>query len=98
MFALVFIYMQTMKATLCRFAVSSDPLVLAYKQTFTISRNGSNMCVNIILIYFHILVLPEYWVLIESRIRLKPVLGACELLHFPLVLMNRLNITKSPLF
>ena len=35
---------------------------------------------------FHILVLQEYWILRESRIPLKPVLGAWELLHFPLVL------------
>ena len=28
------------------------------------------------LILFHILVLQEYWVLTESRIPLKPVLGA----------------------
>ena len=36
----------------------------------------------------------------ESRIHvpLKPVLGAWELLHFPLVLMNRLNKTVSAVF
>ena len=42
-----------------------------------------------------------YWVLTESRIPLKPVPGGgggCELLHFPLVLMNRLNKTESAVF
>ena len=47
---------------------------------------------------FHILVLWKYWNLKESRIWLKPVLGACELLHFPLVIMNRLNKTESAVF
>ena len=47
---------------------------------------------------FHILILQEYLVLMESRIPLKPVLGACELLHFPLVLINRLNKTESAVF
>ena len=62
------------------------------------------------LIFFHILVLLEYWVLTESRIPLKPVLGregeggggggggGGKSLHFPLVLMNRLNKTKSAVF
>ena len=47
---------------------------------------------------FHILVLPEYWVLTKSRITLKPVLGDVGILHFPLVLMNRLNKTQSAVF
>ena len=33
------------------------------------------MSTVIVLIFFHILVLQEYWVLAESRIPLKPVLG-----------------------
>ena len=28
----------------------------------------------------------------------RPVLGACELLHFPLILMNILNKTESAVF
>ena len=48
--------------------------------------------------FFHILILQEYLVLTESRIPLKPVLGACELLHFQLVLMNILNKTESDVF
>ena len=47
---------------------------------------------------FHILVLQEYWVLTETRIPLKTVLVAWDLLHFPLILMNRLNKTASPVF
>ena len=34
----------------------------------------------------------------ESRIPLKLVLGAKELLYFPLVLMNRLNKAESVVF
>ena len=49
-------------------------------------------------IRIHYSVLQEYWVLTESRIVLKPVLGARELLQFPLVLMNRLNKTESAVF
>ena len=52
----------------------------------------------VVLIFFHILVLHEYWVLEESRLLLKPVLGAWEFLHFPLVLVNRLNKTESVVF
>ena len=33
----------------------------------------------IVLIFFHILVLQEYWVLTESRILLKPVLGGVRI-------------------
>ena len=47
---------------------------------------------------FHILVLQEYWILTEIRILLKPLLGAWELLHFPLVLMNRLKKAESAVF
>ena len=54
--------------------------------------------IDIVLICFHILVLQEYGVLTESRIPLKPVLEGCELLHVPLVLMNRLNKTASAVF
>ena len=42
--------------------------------------------------------LPQYWVLTKIRIQLKLVLGAGELLDFPLVLMNRLNQTVSAVF
>ena len=53
-------------------------------------------------IFFHTLVLQEFWVLTEGRIPLKPVLGggggALELLHFPLGLMNSINKTKSVVF
>ena len=35
----------------------------------------SKMIALIVLIFFHILVLQEYWVLTENRIPLKPVLG-----------------------
>ena len=42
---------------------------------------------------FHIPDLQEYCFFMESRILLKLVLGALELLHFLLVLMNRLNKT-----
>ena len=47
------------------------------------------------LIFFHILVLQEYWVLTESRIPLKPVLGGVIIVALPLVHMNRLNKTES---
>ena len=48
------------------------------------------------LIFFSYSVLQEYCVLTESRIPLKP--GGGELLHFPLVLMNGLNLTESAVF
>ena len=35
--------------------------------------------VDIVLIFFHIQVLHEYWVLTESRIPLKPVLGGVRI-------------------
>ena len=44
------------------------------------------------LIFFHILVLQENWVLMESRIPLKPVLGGVR------ILMNRRNKTESAVF
>ena len=34
---------------------------------------------DIVLIFFHVLVLPEYLVLTESRIPLKPVLGGVKI-------------------
>ena len=34
---------------------------------------------QILGLYLHILVLQEYWVLTESRIRLKPVLGSVRI-------------------
>ena len=37
----------------------------------------------------------EYWVLTESRIPLKPVLGGMRIVAFSLVLINRLNKTES---
>ena len=39
------------------------------------SRLDFSQCIDIVLILFHILVLQEYWVLTESRIPLKLVLG-----------------------
>ena len=36
---------------------------------------GYNQHLNIVLIFFHILVIKEYWALMESRILLKLVLG-----------------------
>ena len=38
--------------------------------------------IDIVLIFFHILVLQEYWVLTESRIPLKPVLGDVRIVAF----------------
>ena len=50
------------------------------------------------LIFFHILVLPEYWVLTESRIPLKTVLGGVKIVALSLVRMNRLNKTEFAVF
>ena len=38
--------------------------------------------IDIVLIFFHILVLQEYWVLTESRIPRKPVLGGVRIIAF----------------
>ena len=51
-----------------------------------------SLCIDIVLIFCHILVLREYWVLTKSRIPLKPGLRIAVLL---LVLMNRLIKTES---
>ena len=40
---------------------------------------------NIVLIFFHILVLREYWVLTESRIPLKPVLWGVRIVAFSII-------------
>ena len=36
-------------------------------------------CIDIVLLFFHILVLQEYLVLKESRIPVKPVLGGVKI-------------------
>ena len=72
-------------------------------------KNEIHICSNkhetglVVLIFFHSLVLQEYWVQAESRIPLMPVLGgwgrvARELLHVPLVFMNRLNKCEFAVF
>ena len=53
-------------------------------------------CIDIVLLFFHILVLREYWVLTESRKPLKHVLWARELSHFLLVLINILKKPSLP--
>ena len=51
---------------------------------------------NVDIFSYSAMVLREYWVLTESRIPLKPVLGGMRIVaQCPLVLMNRLNKTKS---
>ena len=47
---------------------------------------------------FHILVLQEYWVLTESRVPLKPVLGDVRIVALSIRSQNRLNKTKSAVF
>ena len=37
---------------------------------------------DIVLIFYHIRVLQEYWVLTDSRIPLKPVLGGVRIVAF----------------
>ena len=54
--------------------------------------------IDIVLIVFHILVLQEYWILMESRIPIKPVLGGLRIVELPLIFMNRLNKTESAVF
>ena len=49
-------------------------------------------------VYLYPGVLQGYWVLAESRIPLKPVLGGMRTVALLLVLMNRLNKTKSAVF
>ena len=43
-------------------------------------------------------VLPRPIQFVKAGIPLKPVLGGARMLHFPLVLMNRLNKTESAVF
>ena len=38
-----------------------------------------SQCIDIMLIFLHILVLQEYWVLTETRIPLKPMLGGVKI-------------------
>ena len=53
---------------------------------------------NLVLIFFHILVIQEYFILTESRIPLNSVLGGMRIVALSLVLMNRLNTTESAVF
>ena len=53
---------------------------------------------TVLLIFFHILVLQEYWVLTESRMLLKQVLGGVRIVALSIVLINRLNKTESAVF
>ena len=46
---------------------------------------------------FYIPVLWENWVLAESRITFKPVLGVVRILYFPLALVNKLYKKKPSL-
>ena len=68
---LVFLY--------CRFSLFlKDPFFPDYLEVATavvVPRGAGKTYVDIVLIFFHILVLQEYWVLAESRIPLKPVVG-----------------------
>ena len=49
----------------------------------------------VVVTYFHILVLREYWVLVESRIPMKPILGGIVTgalyinVHVPCVYVNK---------
>ena len=51
-----------------------------------------------VLIFFHILVLQEYWVLTESRIPLKAVLRGMRIVALSISSHNRLNKTESAIF
>ena len=53
-----------------------------------------SVCIDIVFIFFHILVLQEEWVLTEIRIPLQPVLGGVRIVAL-VVLINRLNKTDS---
>ena len=44
-----------------------------------VAKTSFSPYIDIVLIFFHILVLQKYWVLAESRIRLKPVLGGVRI-------------------
>ena len=70
----------------CRFSLFlKDPLFQIIQRSQQLSLClcgvGSNFspCIDIVLIFFHIQVLHEYWVLTESRIPLKPVLGGVRI-------------------
>ena len=45
----------------------------------SLSRDNDVPYIDIVLIFFHILVLQEYWSLKESKILLKPVLGGVRI-------------------
>ena len=57
-----------------------------------------SLYINIVLIFFHILVFQEYCALIESRIPLRPGLWAWGLLRLPLILKNRINKIESAVY
>ena len=70
----------------------SAPLLLANPWRQVFFHRGPN-------IFVHILILQEYWVLTERRIPLKLVIGGVRIVaHFPCVLMNSLNNSKSATF
>ena len=53
---------------------------------------------DIVLIFFHILILHEYWVLTEIRIPLKLMLGIMRIVALSMILVNRLNKTETAVF
>ena len=72
-----------------------------------VGKTSPRTSISVVLIFFHILVLQEYWVLTESRIPLKLVLGCvrmvalsmcvcvCVLHHIQLLYMYPLRINKA---
>ena len=55
-------------------------------------------CNDKVIIFFHILVLQEYWVLVKSRIPLKPMLGGMIIFALSISSHERLNETESAVF
>ena len=57
-----------------------------------------SLCTNIVLLFFHILFLQEYWVPTENRIPLKPVLVDLRIVALSISSHEQTNKTESAVF
>ena len=76
-----------------RFVTSDNGLHCLY-----MTHEKASSCIDIVLIFFHILVLLEYWVLTESRIPLKPVLGDVRIVALFISLHEQTHKAESAVF
>ena len=84
-------------------SVSTVILPVFFLSGFTVILNvfflsGFNVILPVFFLSGFGLVLQEYWVLTESRIPLKAVLGGMRIVELSIILTNRRNKTESAVF